>query len=56
MNTRVINVNPFDPEGSLIEEAAHVLGNGGVIGYPTETVYGLGADAYNEDPTWAIVP
>jgi L-threonylcarbamoyladenylate synthase len=49
LNTRVIKVNPFDPEGRLIEEAAHILGNGGVIGYPTETVYGLGADAYNED-------
>ena len=45
----MIKVNPFDPEGMLIQEAAHVLGKGGVIGYPTETVYGLGADAYNEE-------
>lgn len=45
----MIKVNPFDPEGALIEEAAHVLRNGGLIGYPTETVYGLGADAYNEE-------
>ncbi len=49
MNTRMIKVNPFDPEGTLIEEAAHVLRKGGLIGYPTETVYGLGADAYNEE-------
>jgi len=49
VNTRVIKVNPFDPEDKLIEEAVNILGNGGVIGYPTETVYGLGADAYNED-------
>jgi L-threonylcarbamoyladenylate synthase len=49
LNTRMIKVNPFDPEGALIEEAAHVLRNGGLIGYPTETVYGLGADAYNEE-------
>ncbi len=49
MNTRMIKVNPFDPEGVLIQEAARILGNGGVIGYPTETVYGLGADAYNEE-------
>ncbi len=45
----MIKVNPFDPEGMLIQEAAHILGNGGVIGYPTETVYGLGTDAYNEE-------
>ena len=49
MNTRIIKVNPFDPAGRLIQEAVHVLGNGGVIGYPTETVYGLGTDAYNEE-------
>ena len=49
MKTRVIKVNPLDPEVRLIEDAAHVLENGGVIGYPTETVYGLGADAYNEE-------
>ncbi|MFQ5841711.1 MAG: L-threonylcarbamoyladenylate synthase [Thermodesulfobacteriota bacterium] len=49
MNTRVIKVNPFDPEVELIEEAAQVLRRGGVIGYPTETVYGLGVDAYNEE-------
>lgn len=49
MNTRLIKVDPLDPEGALIEKAAHILKNGGVIGYPTETVYGLGTDAYNEE-------
>lgn len=45
----MIKVNPFDPEVEHIEEAAQVLRRGGVIGYPTETVYGLGVDAYNEE-------
>jgi L-threonylcarbamoyladenylate synthase len=45
----MIKVNPFDPEERLIWEAADVLGKGGIIGYPTETVYGLGADAYNDE-------
>lgn len=45
----MIKVNALDPEGALIEEATHVLRNGGLIGYPTETVYGLGTDAYNEE-------
>ncbi len=45
----MIKVNPFDPEVGLIEEAIQALREGGVIGYPTETVYGLGADAYNEE-------
>jgi L-threonylcarbamoyladenylate synthase len=45
----MIKVNPFDPEERLIWETADVLGKGGIIGYPTETVYGLGADAYNDE-------
>ena len=32
-----------------IEKAIEVLGNGGVIIYPTDTVYGLGCDIFNED-------
>lgn len=31
-----------------IESAQHVLAQGGVILYPTDTIYGLGADACNE--------
>jgi L-threonylcarbamoyladenylate synthase len=34
-----------DPAG--IEEAARVLRDGGLVAFPTETVYGLGADATN---------
>lgn len=32
-----------------IKEAVEVLKKGGVVIYPTETVYGLGADIFNED-------
>lgn len=31
----------------LIDEAAHIIRKGGVVAFPTETVYGLGADAFN---------
>ena len=30
-----------------IKEAADILKNGGIVSFPTETVYGLGADAFN---------
>ena len=30
-----------------IQEAAEIIKNGGLVGMPTETVYGLAADAYN---------
>jgi L-threonylcarbamoyladenylate synthase len=34
-------------EPGAIEEAARILGQGGLVAFPTETVYGLGADATN---------
>lgn len=41
----------FHPEHdeNAIGEAAAILRRGGLLGIPTETVYGLGADALNED-------
>lgn len=43
-----IKVN-FDKKGNKkqIEEAARILDEGGIVAFPTETVYGLGADALN---------
>lgn len=39
-----------DPEfHSGIEAAARVIGDGGLVAFPTETVYGLGADGTNPD-------
>ena len=41
----------FHPETdkNAIEKAAAILRRGGLLGIPTETVYGLGADGLNED-------
>ena len=33
---------------AIIEKAGNILKNGGLVAFPTETVYGLGADALNE--------
>lgn len=32
-----------------IRHAAHIISHGGIIAYPTETVYGLGCDIYNPE-------
>ncbi len=48
MRTRVLKVNPEHPESALIHEAAGLLRRGGLVAFPTETVYGLGANL--EDP------
>jgi L-threonylcarbamoyladenylate synthase len=42
---RVIRVDPTSPEGAAIETAAELLRRGGLVAFPTETVYGLGANA-----------
>ena len=34
---------------AAIAEAAERIRQGGLVGFPTETVYGLGADASNDD-------
>jgi len=44
---RVFGVVGNAPDPSAIAEAAHVLRDGGLVVFPTETVYGLGADATN---------
>lgn len=43
----ILKVHPENPEISLIAAAVKILKKGGVIAYPTETFYGLGADAEN---------
>lgn len=41
-------------DANAIAEAARILRNGGLVAFPTETVYGLGADATNGEAVAAI--
>jgi L-threonylcarbamoyladenylate synthase len=45
--TKLIKVSPSNPQDDLIEMATEILRSGGLVAFPTETVYGLGADAFN---------
>jgi L-threonylcarbamoyladenylate synthase len=47
--TFVMKVSPRAPQKRLILTAAEALRRGGLVAFPTETVYGLGADAFNTD-------
>lgn len=49
VNTRVLVVNPNDPDPRLIHIAAEELRAGGLVAFPTETVYGLGANAFDAE-------
>ena len=46
---RIIRVSPDNPSGESLLAAAEILRSGGIVAYPTETFYGLGADALNRD-------
>ncbi|MDP8229825.1 MAG: L-threonylcarbamoyladenylate synthase [Candidatus Gorgyraea atricola] len=41
---KVVKVNPNFPEPHVIEEGARLLKEGGLVAFPTETVYGVGAN------------
>jgi len=45
---------PAPANSESIAEAAWILARGGLVGFPTETVYGLGADAANGEAVAAI--
>jgi tRNA threonylcarbamoyl adenosine modification protein (Sua5/YciO/YrdC/YwlC family) len=40
----LIHIHPVDPQPRLISQVAEVLRKGGVIIYPTDTIYGIGCD------------
>ncbi len=48
MKTRVLRIDPSNPDKEKIRLAAGVIKRGGIVVFPTETVYGIGADAYNK--------
>ncbi|HEY1013460.1 MAG TPA: L-threonylcarbamoyladenylate synthase, partial [Herpetosiphonaceae bacterium] len=45
IETKVLRVDAARPEQGAIDEAAAALRRGGLVAFPTETVYGLGANA-----------
>lgn len=47
MDTKISIIKDIHKNIKYIEEAASVIKEGGVVAFPTETVYGLGADALN---------
>jgi L-threonylcarbamoyladenylate synthase len=49
MKRKVIKINPRDPEEDKIASAASLIKAGGLVIFPTDTVYGLGADALNTE-------
>lgn len=49
ITTRIFSIDPQAPDSEAIENAAQTILDGGLVAFPTETVYGLGANALNRD-------
>ncbi len=47
--TEILKVDPRDPEPEVIERAAQVIQEGGLVVLPTDTVYGLVADPHQAE-------
>lgn len=49
MQTIIQKLDKINPEAEGIRQAGEILKSGGLVAFPTETVYGLGANALNEE-------
>ncbi len=49
VETKIITVDKNRPEKDKIKKAAEIIRKGGLVAFPTETVYGLGGNALDED-------
>jgi L-threonylcarbamoyladenylate synthase len=49
LSDKTIKIDPLKPEPELILKAASVVRRGGIVVFPATCLYGLAADAFNED-------
>ncbi|MBQ7148198.1 MAG: threonylcarbamoyl-AMP synthase [Pseudobutyrivibrio sp.] len=54
MITRIMDVSTEPMNMDYIKEASEILRNGGLVAFPTETVYGLGGDATDKESSKKI--
>jgi len=45
----LLRIHPIDPQPRLIRQVVEILRSGGIIIYPTDTVYGIGCDILQAD-------
>ena len=54
METQVRRLSYSQIDETMIEEAGRIIRKGGLVAFPTETVYGLGGDALNPESSKKI--
>lgn len=45
---KILEINPVNPQPRLIAQVVEILQHGGVVCYPTDTMYGIGCDIFNQ--------
>ena len=50
-----LSIHPQNPQGRHVARAVEALRNGGIIVYPTDTVYGLGCDITQRDALERVI-
>ena len=54
MKTEIVIQNEETPDPAALSRAGEIIKNGGLVAFPTETVYGLGGDALNPESSRKI--
>ena len=54
MQTKIAKVDAERPDEKIIEEAGKIIKEGGLVAFPTETVYGLGGNALDPEASQKI--
>lgn len=54
MDTRLFEINPENMDMMVLKETGNIIKKGGLVAFPTETVYGLGGDALNKESSRKI--
>ena len=54
MDTKLVIINPEKLDNEALCEAGEIIKRGGLVAFPTETVYGLGGDALNRESSRKI--
>jgi len=47
MSAELLKIHPINPEARKIRHVVDTLRSGGIIIYPTDTIYGIGCDLLN---------
>lgn len=54
MTAKMITVDEANMDKELLKEAGRILASGGLVAFPTETVYGLGGNALDPEASRKI--